>query len=211
MKSLWFVRVLKPMTLSQTLHFSYIFCLSIIIMENAHKRIIQHTWCTLINTVAEPSRLIDELMQRQILTRSMANRILQSTSVKEDQMRTLLDILMRRGPNAFHHFQESLLACGETQALDGLLSVMSDQENSQETRSSVVEPPPAYDELFLKCMNFGTGCDAYLVTPTYKPYCDKCFQRIVGNHQEERQSRDTSYERRRLKTSICCQMFGKRK
>ncbi|PVD35335.1 hypothetical protein C0Q70_02295 [Pomacea canaliculata] len=100
-------------------------------MEKEHKDRLQRAWLPLLNTVGDVIRVIDGLFTKNIITRLMKERIVQGNAVHSDKLRALMDLLPRRGPEAFDAFYDVLIEQEEFDAADYLKPELKGQHKTR--------------------------------------------------------------------------------
>ncbi|XP_067687021.1 uncharacterized protein [Haliotis asinina] len=97
-------------------------------METVHREIIRKNYSDLVQAIQRVEEVVDKLVQFNVLTCLMKAEIMEKLSF--DRARELLNMLRRRGPQAYTLFCKALEECGEIQALT-LLGLETDQEMTE--------------------------------------------------------------------------------
>ncbi|XP_067668256.1 caspase-2-like [Haliotis asinina] len=84
-------------------------------METVHREILRKNYSGLVQAIQGIEEVVDKLVQFNVLTIFMRAEIMEKLSF--DRARELLNMLPRRGPQAYTLFCKALEECGEIQAL----------------------------------------------------------------------------------------------
>ncbi|XP_067664172.1 caspase-2-like [Haliotis asinina] len=97
-------------------------------METVHREILKKNYSGLVQAIQRVEEVVEKLVQCNVLTCLMKAEIMEKLSF--DRARELLNMLPRRGPQAYTLFCKALEECGEIQALKllGLETVKTEYE-----------------------------------------------------------------------------------
>lgn len=99
-------------------------------MDPEHKHRLQIAWAQLLETVGNVIGVVDGLFAKKVITRAMKERIMQGHTVDSDKLRALMDLLPKRGPEAFDAFYDVLIEQGEFEAADVLKPELRDKHKA---------------------------------------------------------------------------------
>ncbi|XP_046573532.1 uncharacterized protein LOC124281642 [Haliotis rubra] len=99
-------------------------------MEAAHRDILRRNRCDLVQAIQCVEEVVDKLVQFEVLTIFMKAEIIEKPRTSFDRVRELLDMLPRRGPQAYSLFCKALMECRETQAM-ALLGLETDKQMTE--------------------------------------------------------------------------------
>ncbi|XP_067669968.1 uncharacterized protein [Haliotis asinina] len=86
-------------------------------METCHQEILRKNCSGLVQAIQRIEEVVDKLMEFNVLTIFMRAEIMEKPQTSFDRFRELLNILPRRGPQAYNLFCRALQECGETEAM----------------------------------------------------------------------------------------------
>lgn len=98
-------------------------------MEDADRRVLQVNRTFLVKNIANPDDVANELFSNEIFTEGMKDEV-EVEKLKEKKVRKLLDILPRRGPEAFQIFIKVLQDTNNDHVALKMKSGISPQNNS---------------------------------------------------------------------------------
>ncbi|PVD37109.1 hypothetical protein C0Q70_04103 [Pomacea canaliculata] len=104
-------------------------------MEKVHRDLLVTHRTELVENIDVTNGLFSELVQRKVLNQRMVRNIKNNKDI-DTQIEELLDILPRRGPDAFHLFCESLIASDQQHIVDSILKVNLAEAPTEKTASS---------------------------------------------------------------------------
>lgn len=114
-------------------------------MNPDERKRIQKVWLKLIDTVSNVDHIIDGLYTEEVLTRQLREKI-NANKTETERLRALLDILPRRGDNAFNKFYEVLVEVEEDAAADILCPERAEERKSRKISGKHHGPVTAVQE-----------------------------------------------------------------
>lgn len=106
-------------------------------MNDKHRSVLRRNRPKIVKDLHQPHIVADYLLANSILLEDMVSDVY-AKDTRENKVRHLIDMLPRRGPNAFKTFIQSLQQAGECE-----LAKLLDPECEYRT----VPPPPSYEEV----------------------------------------------------------------
>lgn len=106
-------------------------------MNDKHRSILRRNRPKIVKDLQQPHIIADYLMANSILLESMVSEVY-AKDTRENKVRHLIDMIPKRGPNAFKIFIESLQQAGECE-----LAKLLDPECEYIQQP----PPPSYEEV----------------------------------------------------------------
>ena len=97
------------------------------IMNESQKAALQTNWMYLLETVDTDGSLLDHLFQQGTLTAHQMEQV-KVPSVSNERVAKLLEILRRKGPDAFPAFQDALRSSDQSHVADRLEQAFQPQQ-----------------------------------------------------------------------------------
>ncbi|KAK7483492.1 hypothetical protein BaRGS_00025291 [Batillaria attramentaria] len=118
-------------------------------MEQSQIDHLQKIWLKLLDNIADVDGVIDGLFSLGVLTRSLKEQIVEGNPVTSSRLRALMDVLPRRGKEAYRHFYDVLVDRDEKVAAELVGQKLQEQpEEEQQVPDSwaVFHTLPAVDD-----------------------------------------------------------------
>ncbi|ELT87688.1 hypothetical protein CAPTEDRAFT_199285 [Capitella teleta] len=161
-------------------------------MSALHREILRKNRTTIIRDLIVDGVLLDFLVETKTLRDDMREHILRRDSTSQTKVADLLSLLPKRGPDAYHHFIESLFVSEQPHIAFGI-----DAQTAELYAKKYSLPRPALSEIFVATPQQQTvvGQDAVLIgtrkgthikcSPRKKQTIDLLVSQVLNGTTEE--------------------------